>query len=453
MSYFNYISDACDGIRHHPHNEQLSILSTLYGGKGASLAVLSQSGIIVPRGTLINHALFDDWSKTSGLTSIIDQEFNGMDYDDQERLAAACQVVREHIIEKGTHPSDLDDLTMYHMIGNAYTHYAVRSSAIGEDGETASFAGQHESFLWTKKADVPAKVRECWASLFTPSALTYRHHLGLSPQSASMGVVVQQMVRAEIAGVAFTEDPTGIMLDPWAMIEAVHGVGDILVSGEVTPTLVAFNVDKVVEDYITTNHINRTREDVFIQPGNQNKYAFYDHDQQMLVQRPTTPIRELSQYLIYALANAISRIRMKYGVPMDIEWAYKDDQLWILQARPLTIQRSPETERVIKEEGLVGQTASRGITRGEAWVLNESMNWPKDRPFILIAKMTKPEYLPAMLKAAGFATQSGGVTCHAAIVSRELGKPCVVGIPNLLSSVRTGMMVEVDGDNGTVRVL
>lgn len=419
-------------------------MEKVYGGKGAGLAYWTRVlGLPTPAGVLLSAATFNETMAASGLRKVIEASLKNMDWDDLEKLTAASTTIRSHVMSKSPFVGAITDLPRW-LRGNQV--YAVRSSALDEDGLEASFAGQHETILGVSLSEVPDAVHQCWASLFTPQAMAYRHQLGKDPADAMMALVIQTLIQApSYSGVFFTSDPTGLLPEEYGIAEVVHGLGEVLVSGEATPSMIAF-------DYLHTAGGKNPREETLFQAGRQTKAKKWVDGQ--IITYPVEGAPHLSNIPIANIAYVGHALRNFLGeTHYDVEWCFDNSTqtLWLLQVRPLLVQEAVSDNG--NTEGMKGMSASRGVTRAKAWVLDPAMNYPKDEPFVLVAPMTKPEYLPAMLKAVGFATQKGGMTCHAAIVSRELGKPCVVGVRGLLGRVKTGQMVEVDGDSGMVRVV
>jgi len=285
------------------------------------------------------------------------------------------------------------------------TTYAVRSSGLAEDGEDSSYAGQHDTFLHVELEDVEWKVLECRAS--GVKAKAYREAKG--EEDKGIAVLVQQMVPSWISGVTFTADPFNMELGT-SVIEYTLGLGDKLVSGEVNPEG-SYEVDNGTGEF--------------------------------------TPPLEGTAHVLADVQAKCQRVALIFGQPMDIEWAVDGDlRVWILQARPLTTGG-----RKWNYPTLHGRPVVKGRAEGIAvWAdTSEPLNTAFDEGNILLAVMTNPHMVPLMMKSSGIATQIGGRTCHAAIVSRELNKPCVVSIGNL-NVLQNRTPVILDAHLGTVEV-
>jgi pyruvate,water dikinase len=290
------------------------------------------------------------------------------------------------------------------------TTWAVRSSGLAEDGDDSSYAGQHDTFLHVETEDVMARIAECRAS--GSKAEAYREAKG--EEDKGIAVLIQQMVPAYIAGVTFTSDPFSMELGT-SVIEYTLGLGDKLVAGEVNPEG-SYEVDN------TTN-------------------TFTPSLGSMSLSRTTSAL--------VAVHKQCQRVAESFGIPMDIEWAVDDEGIvWILQARPITTGG-----RIWNYPEFIGRSVVKGRAEGLAvWAkASEPLNTRFDEGNILLAVMTDPHMVPLMMKSSGIATQIGGRTCHAAIVSRELNKPCVVGIGNL-STLQSRTQIVLDATEGKVIV-
>jgi len=289
--------------------------------------------------------------------------------------------------------------------------YAVRSSGLAEDGADSSYAGQHDTFLNVEKEGIIAKVIECRES--GAKAEAYRDAKG--EVDKGIAVLVQQMVPSYISGVTFTSDPFNMDLGT-SVIEYTMGLGDKLVAGEINPT----------ESYEVDNATG------YFTPGLPND--FEDLSKTSMTS------------MMVDVHKTCQRIATIFDTPMDIEWAIgKDGRLWILQARPLTTG-----DKAWNYPVMTGRAVVKGRAEGIArWAEGDAENMMFDEGNILLAVMTNPHMVPLMMKASGIATKIGGRTCHAAIVSRELNKPCVVSVERL-GVLQSGTKVVVDAFKGTV---
>ena len=335
-------------------------------------------------------------------------------------------------------------------IGREAPFVAVRSSAPGEDTAATSFAGMHKSFMNQRTAaEVIETVRECWASAYGPRALDYRHSQRL-PDEPAIAVVVQVMVESERAGIGFSVDPVSGDRTR-ILVEASFGQGEIVVSGEVEPDTYTVTKDGPRIDGVRVGH--KTRKIVRGPDG---------HDRTLAVSDIDADHRVLTDDEVLEVARLIQVVEDHYAIPMDIEWAYAAGHLWLLQARPVTAL-APTSAPIIPTRSvgsaptgpatvlLSGLGVSPGLATGVVRVLQS----PREGASlltgeILVAPATNPDWGPSMHRAGAVVTESGGATCHAAILSRELGVPCIVGARDATHLLSTGQLVTVDGRHGTI---
>lgn len=428
----------------------------MVGGKGANLGELTQAGIRVPSGFCVTAYAYQYFVESTGLQARIRALMAETDLNDVQQLDENTGKIRQMIVLTAV-PTEIKDeiISAYGQLtgsGNA-PRVAVRSSATAEDLPEASFAGQQDTYLNILGAgEVVAHVQKCWASLWTARATYYRQSQNFDHFDVYLSAVVQKLVSAAKSGVAFTANPVTGVRDE-IMINASWGLGEAVVAGIVTP-----------DDYIVQKD-NWTIKEKEIS----DKKIMVVRDPAKEVGTITVPVSEhlgneyvtkqcLSEDEIISLAQECARIEKHYGTPQDIEWAYDadDGQFYLLQARPITTlgeEKKTEMAKVKKEdlETLVkGMPASPGIATGKVNIIrNDDISGVKEGD-ILVTIMTNPDMVPAMSKAAAIVTDEGGRTCHAAIVSRELGVPCIVGCKNATEVLTDGMEVTVDSTRGVV---
>ena len=415
------------------------------GGKGANLGELLRNEIPVPNGFVVDSRTFMEFIEGAGIKDKIIEILENLNVEDTEQLNEASKRVRE-LIESAKMPEKIEN-----EIRKAYrqlceeegeeVYVAVRSSATAEDLPDASFAGQQETYLNVKGEDnVVEMVKKCWGSLYTPRAIYYRIQKGFRHEDVSIAVVVQKMVNSEKSGVMFTSHP--VSGEKIAVIEAVFGLGEAIVSGIVTP------------DTYVYDRIERKLKEIII--GEKRLMIVRQNDKTVEVELgDKAKERVLSDEEIERLVNIGEIIEEHYGKPQDVEWAIEKDKIYIVQSRPITtIGEKEKGEEVEGEEGEIlvkGLGASPGIGIGKVKViLGEGEISKVEEGDILVTTMTTPDMVPAMKRAAAIVTDEGGMTCHAAIVSRELGVPAVVGTKNATKVLQDGMVVTVDGDKGIV---
>jgi pyruvate,water dikinase len=432
------------------------------GGKAANLGELTDAGFNVPPGFALTTAAYDYFIEQNGLIKRVEKALEKVDVADDRSLQDASVSIRS-AFEEVDIPQDLKDeiLKAYKkLFRNNHNDrlVAVRSSATAEDLPTASFAGQQDTYLNVSgPKELLDKVRKCWSSLFTPRAIAYRSSKGFDQKKVKLAVVVQRMVSSEVSGIMFTVDPNSEL--PHIIIEAGYGLGEAMVGGKVTPD--TYVVDKFHRKIINKRIAKQTwklvrgkdgdsvREDISPELADRQKIT----DEQIMV-----------------LADIGNQIELHYDKPMDIEWCVEDGETFIVQARPVTtLSSNSKLEKLnhVGGKGMRGEqatgsgfgnkvlvrglAASPGIAHGPVRILGEDMSLDVVRKGeVLVTTMTSPDMVPAMTRAAAIVTDEGGMTCHAAIVARELGIPCIVGATNATKVLADGILITVDGRMGMV---
>jgi pyruvate,water dikinase len=437
------------------------------GGKNANLGEMTSAGIPVPPGFAISAYSYKRFIEETGISSKIYEIIRETvtNPNDPKLYEIASKKIRE-LIESTPMPKDIENAIksayeqLCRRLNTNDAFVAVRSSATAEDLADASFAGQQETFLNIRGAsEVIRNTVKCWSSLFTPRAMFYRTEKGFAHEKVFISVGVQKMVNSRAAGVMFTINPVTGDLGK-IVIEGNYGLGEAVVSGSVTPD--DFVVDKktlkIVERRIAKKTVRYIRD-----PNTGNTvHAEVPVEYQ---ERPCINDDE-----ILRLGEFGRNIEQHYGKPQDIEWAIDRDlpyptNMFMVQSRPETvwsqkIAESPakaETEKIKPTEMLnvvvKGIAAGkRGFGIGTAKVVTgpEEASKMMQKGDILVTDMTNPDYVPFMKMAGAIVTDKGGVTCHAAIVSRELGIPCVVGTENGTKLMITGKEYTVDSRSGVV---
>jgi pyruvate,water dikinase len=323
---------------------------------------------------------------------------------------------------------------------------AVRSSATAEDLPEASFAGQQRTFLNIEgEKEVVAAVQGCWASLFEPRAIYYRIQNGFEHLKVGIAVPVQRMVQSEVSGVMFTLEPMSNDRSK-IVIEAAYGLGETVVSGELTPDL--YSVEKEKMEILSKNIVKQDWQ-LVRNPVKKNKQ---EANIKALIPTKEQKQQKLSDEGIIRLAKIAKSIEDLYQFPQDIEWAKEQGDLYIVQTRPVTTIKDREEEAEVKGKVLLsGVAASPGIVAGNVNIVHSASDIDKVKNGeVLVAEMTTPDFVPAMKRATAIVTDRGGRTCHAAIVSRELGVPCVVGTTDATKLLKDGQLITVDGTRGNI---
>ncbi|MGA9047994.1 MAG: phosphoenolpyruvate synthase [Dehalococcoidia bacterium] len=416
------------------------------GGKGANLGELVKAGLPVPGGFVITAQAYLLFTTESGLSQRISHAIEGLDVDDNAVLQSKAKEIQD-MITNADMPSVIkseiikayEELSKRDSIKAQFV--AVRSSATMEDSEQASFAGMNATFLNVHgKDDVIRKVKECWASLYGARVIFYRSKKEFLDEPV-IAVVIQKMVNSEKAGVMFTANPSNNNLAS-LVIEGAFGLGEVVVGGQVSP------------DYYEVEKSTLKIKDARVSHKN-FKIVRDDKGQNLEVKLSKKEAEEqvLSDAEVLDLANLGLKIEAHYGSPQDTEWAIEGNKIYMVQSRPITtlIKSSEEAAEEEGKELIRGLGAGPGRGSGEVRVLASPT---QDNGFesgdVLVAEMTTPDWVPLMKKASAIVTDGGGMTCHAAIVSREMGLPCVVGTRTATKVLKDKMLVTVDGTHGIV---
>ncbi|MGE5661276.1 MAG: phosphoenolpyruvate synthase [Ignavibacteriales bacterium] len=422
------------------------------GGKGANLGEIIKAGIPVPKGFVVTTSSFDKLIEMHSLDTKIQEIIAATNVDDTSALLDASLKLKDMILTCPVPPEVKSKVIAAY--GRLSGHdresskilVSVRSSATAEDLPSASFAGQQASFLNVKgENELIEAIRKCWASLFEPRAIFYRAKHGLS--RASIAVVVQEMINSEKSGIIFTIDPTtgeNILL-----IEAIWGLGECIVGGEVSPDLYKVSKDKIAREKILDIQISKKVKMRLRDPATDNTTEFDVPENKVASQvLSEEEVLELSRYAV-ALEERYS------GLPQDIEFAIENNKIAILQTRAITTSVKEQTEEIELTKGrtvlLKGIGASPGFASGRVkLILGKDEIREVQSGDIIVTTMTSPDLVPTMSKSAAIITDLGGRTCHAAIVSREMGIPAIVGTQEASKILKDGQKVTVDAYNGII---
>lgn len=421
------------------------------GGKGANLGEMAKAGLPVPPGFVIDIDAWAHFRDGSGLGAELDRHLAQVDVDDTDGLQRLSGTLRR-LVEDEPLPREIADAisaayaALSREAGHAEIPVAVRSSATAEDTVQFSFAGMFESFLNVHgREDLLRRVKSCWASTFHARVLFYRLKQGM-PAEMPVGVVVQGMVNADKAGVMFTVDPTTKDADR-VVIEAAWGLGEVVVLGQVTPDryVISKSTGTVVEESVGIKDFMLVR------------HAETGANQRVdLSGDPRAAARVLDRTELEALSALACKVEAHYQSPQDVEFAIEAGRVYLTQSRPVTTlmlaSAALPDESIGQAEVLVqGLGASPGIASGRVRALaSPSEAGTLDPGEVLVTRMTSPDWVPLMRRASAVVTDAGGMTSHAAIVSRELGIPCIVGAKDASARLTTGIEVTVDGARGTV---
>lgn len=427
------------------------------GGKGANLGEMYNLKVNVPPGFVVTAQAYDYFIDKANLKPEIDEILSSIDYENTKELEDATKKIRE-TIKKANFPKemqeeiyesyellDTDSLKKeHHGILDILKHsepvfVAVRSSATAEDLAEASFAGQQETFLNVKgKSELITSIKKCFASLFTARATYYRHKKGFEKTKVSLAVIVQRMIDSEKSGVIFSKDPTNKTDD--IIIEAVFGLGEGIVSGRITPDKYVISQElEITDKHISEKKVAITRDS----GGGQTIVKLSEEKSRQQV---------LREHEIKRLAEISLKLEEHYKKPQDIEFGIEGNNIYILQTRAVTTRGEKIGEGKIEGEIILsGLGASPGIGSGKVRIIKDLADLDKIQTGdILVTVMTNPDMVVTMQKSAAIITDEGGLTAHAAIVSREMGIPAVVGTREATEKLKDGELVTVDGTSGKI---
>ena len=419
---------------------------SLVGGKGANLGEMVKAGFPVPNGFIVTAFVYKEFVKKNNLELKIKHLLSSIDFNDPDSLNQASSLIKKQIIQ-----GDLSkDLVL-----EIYDHYkklggvlkdalvAVRSSATAEDLPGASFAGQQETFLNVRgEANLIQKIKEAWASLFEARAIFYRQENRFDQTKVLIAIPVQKMVQSEKSGVMFTIDPMNNDKGK-IIVEAIYGLGEMIVQGEVTPD--HYEISKSDLSILSKEISEQKRK--LVKKGHVNiEVKVTDKDSKR---------QKITDKEILELGRLGKKLEHHYFFPQDVEWATEKDKIYIVQTRPVTTTKISLSKRheqeILLPVILKGDGGSPGIASGNVRILKSPSEIGKIKEGdVLVASQTNPDFVPAMKKAVAIVTDHGGRTSHAAIVSRELGIPAVVGTKNATKTLKNGEVVTVSGTKGEV---
>ncbi|MCX6818821.1 MAG: phosphoenolpyruvate synthase [Candidatus Aenigmarchaeota archaeon] len=419
----------------------------LVGGKTASLGEMLSMGLPVPNGFAVTAEAYNYFIKKNNLDRKIRHIIKSADLKNIHELKKAGSSVRS-LIKGAAFPEDLalEILSAFRQLKSNYV--ATRSSATAEDLPNASFAGQHESFLNVSEKNILTRVRDCFTSLFTDRAISYREDKGFDHFKVYLTVAVQKQIFSKVSGVMFTIDPDSGHKN-FTVINSSYGLGDYIVQGKVVPDEIWIFKEKckIIDKKLGRKHIMEVRSLAGVKKKSvpkslQTKFSISDKEAE-----------ELGRYA--------KLIEKHYQMTMDIEWAKgSDNKLYILQARPETVyamkNKNIYQEFRLKQKSKViaqGLAVGRKIASGPVVIIKDAKDIQKfSKGQILVTRKTDPDWEPIMKIAAGIITEEGGRTSHAAIVSRELGVPCIVGVPNATKRLKSNQLVTMDCTEETGKI-
>ena len=429
----------------------------IVGGKGANLAEIYNLGIPVPAGFVVTAQAYEYFIKKAGLKGKIKNLLEKIDYQDTKQLEEITKEIRELIVNPKLPKEIEEEISEAYEnlgakeIGEGTAHdilksasepifVAVRSSATAEDLAEASFAGQQDSFVNVKgEYELLKYVKKCFASLYTARATYYRNKKGFKHEQVSLAVVVQKMVDSDKSGVIFSKDPSH--KNDNIIMEAVWGLGEGIVSGQITPDKYVVSKDlEILDKKMSEKKIAITRGS-----GGERKIVKLMEEKSKHQVLRNHEIKRLTEFAI--------KLEEHYQKPQDIEFAIEGEEIYIVQTRPITtIEKRFETSKEIKGEViLTGIAASPGIAFGKIKIIENLEDLHKiNSGDVLVTKMTNPDMVVTMQKSVAIVTDEGGLTAHAAIVSREMGIPAIVGTKEATTKLKEGELITVDGSTGKI---
>ncbi len=429
------------------------------GGKGANLAEIYNLKIPVPPGFVVTAQAYDYFIKKAGIKKEIQELLSTIDYEDTIQLDETTKKIRKLILES-PFPTEIQEeiLDAYETLDAKSFNFergsaldilnktpepmfvAVRSSATAEDLADASFAGQQDSFINVKgNASLINNIKKCFASLFTSRATYYRNKKGFKHEDVSLAVIIEKMVDSDKSGVIFSKDPS--TNENHIIIEAGWGLGEGIVSGKITPDRYIISKElEILDKKISNKKIAITRD-------SSGERAIVKLREEKAKQQV------LKDYEIKKLADIAINLEEHYKKPQDIEFAIEGEEIFIVQTRPITTLKKTfeESKQITGEFILSGMAASPGIASGKIKIIESMKDLSKIKQGdILVTKMTNPDMVITMQKSAAIVTDEGGMTSHAAIISREMGIPAVVGTEEATTKLKEGEIITVDGFKGKI---
>jgi pyruvate,water dikinase len=465
--------------------EEAASDTRLVGGKAAGLNAMMKAGIPVPPGFVVTTEAYRQFVLETGIAGYVRYVLEEVVVSGKpSEYEKASELIRSKFARTPMPHRIAGEIEeayrrLAKLSGVEEPLVAVRSSATVEDLPDASFAGQQETYLNIRGASsVVEMVKRAWSSLWTARALSYRDSLNVDHETALMAVVVQKMVNSRSSGVAFTIHPVTGEEDK-VVVEAIWGLGEYIVGGKVTPDRFVLSKSNLE---ILEKRVSEKRKALFYDPRSSSNVEIeipateedikrlsmkYPEIAELIVKHGIRVDRQaLSDEEVKAIARLALKVESHFGKPMDVEWAIDADipspnNIFLVQARPETVWsrrkavEKPKEEVVEVERGKIlvkGIPASPGVAYGRVTVALTVEDAAKKmkKGDVLVTRMTDPDWVPYMKLASAIVTDEGGMTAHAAIVSRELGIPAVVGTGNATKVLRDGLEVTVDGSRGVV---
>ncbi len=442
----------------------------IIGSKALNLGLMYNLRLPVPSGFIITAHAYKLFLENSNLNNIILSTLNNLDIEDTIKLGEVSKKIQEIILDADM-PEEIkvciiesyEDLNVNRMVSKALAKdvlnslvksgrelpfVAVRNSASLEDLQGASFPRQHSTYLNVRGRDeLLLSVQKCWASLFNEKAIYYRKKNNISNDNLYISVIVQKMIQSEKSGVIFSSNPITNEKNE-LVIKSVFGLGEVLIDKEVTPDM--YIVDKTnfkIKSINVSNQPYGIFKDLYTGRNIKNIFTVEKGNKQ-----------KLSEEEIVNLSKFAIDIEKQYEKPMDIEWAIESNKYYILQTRPIITLKKEEIENIKINNTinylLKGLGVSPGVITGKVKIIKDINEINKiENNNILVTKMTSPDMVPAIKKAIAIITDEGGMNCHAAILSKDIGIVCVIGTGKATEILKDGQIISVDGNNGEIQLI
>ncbi len=423
---------------------------SIVGGKGGNLGEMYNLGIPIPNGFVVTSNAYYQFVEDNKLKPLIKDILKITDVDQPDQLQLASKKIRSLIRKSPINQQlSIEIMKAYKKLsgfgGLKNIPVAVRTSATAEDSLDASFAGQGDTFLNVLgEANVVNRVRDCWSSLFTSRSIFYQVKKHYDHFKIGVAVPVQKLINSEISGIMFTTNPVTNAKNE-IIVETIWGLGEYIVQGKITPD--QHVIDKNDWKIISEEHVD---QDIQLIKGK-------DETKEAAVPKTKKNKKKINPQMAIKIAKIGQKLHNHYGKPQDIEFAIDRGKLYIVQTRPITTivasQKTLDNQKQIIDQPpfLTGEPASPGISSGVVVIINDPKEITRaQKGQVLVTSMTTPDFVPAMKKVNGIITDKGGQTSHAAIVSRELGVPCVVGTKTATKDLKEGDIVTLNGTAGKI---
>lgn len=422
----------------------------IVGGKGGNLGEMYNLGIPIPNGFVVTSDAYFQFIEENNLKPKIKDILKITDVDQPDQLQQASKKIRS-IIRKSpiNEQLSIEIMKAYKKLsgfgGLKNIPVAVRTSATAEDSLDASFAGQGDTFLNVLgEVNVVNRVRDCWSSLFTSRSIFYQVKKHYDHFKIGVAVPVQKLINSEVSGIMFTANPVTNAKNE-IIVETIWGLGEYIVQGKITPD--QHIVDKNSWKIISEEHVS---QEIQLIKGD-------DETKETSVPKTKINKKKIDPSMAIKIAKIGQKLHQHYGKPQDVEFSIDKGKLYIVQTRPITTiatsQKTLDNQKQVIDATpyLNGEPASPGISSGVVVIIKD----PKEinraqKGQILVTTMTTPDFVPAMKKVNGIITDKGGQTSHAAIVSRELGVPCIVGTKTATKDLKEGDIVTLNGTEGKI---